>query len=337
MITLFACPKAFTGHIEVIQRNAIRSWTLLAPRPEIILLGEEPGVATACQEFGLVHAPALAVNEFGTPLVSSVFATGQAMAHWPVVGYVNCDIILLSDFLPAVGAVAGRMAQFLMVGQRCDVDILRPWDCASPTWETDLRDLAQRAGRLHSAAAMDFFVFPAGMYHDVPPFAIGRTRWDNWLMWRARSAGIPVVDATAGVTVVHQNHSWPPGKVTPVAEPRRDSHPAQEGIGVHEGKLVRFSPEVQRNQALAPGAQGVMDIWAANWMITRRGRLRRRPWSLKPAFVKFQLKWVAPMKRPWIGRAYRRLAAAWHELDDWAAQLRQPPRGPAATGRRETP
>ncbi len=337
MITLYACPKAFTGHIEIIQRNAIRSWTLLDPRPEIILLGDEPGVAAACQEFGLVHAPALATNEFSTPLVSSVFATGQAMARWPIVCYINCDILLLSDFLPAVRTVAGRMGSFLLVGQRCDVDIVQSWDFASPTWEAELRGLAQRAGRLHSAAAMDFFVFPAGMYQGLPPFAIGRTRWDNWLMWRARSSGIPVVDATAAVTVLHQNHSWPAGKVTPVAELQRDAQPAHEGIGLHEGKLVRFSPEVQRNQALAPGEQGVMDIWAANWMITRRGRLRRRPWSLKPAFVKFQLKWVAPMKHPWIGRAYRRLAAAWHGLDDWAAQLRQPPRGPAATGRREMP
>ncbi len=336
MITLFACPKAFSGHIEVIQRNAIRSWIRLDPRPEIILLGDEPGVASVCQEFGLVHWPDLAVNDFGTPLVSSVFAVGQAMAHGPVVAYINCDIMLLSDFLPVVRAVANRMAQFLLVGQRCDVDIMRPWDFAPPDWETDLRDLAQRIGRLHSAAAMDYFVFPAGMYHDLPPFAIGRTRWDNWLLWRARSTGIPVVDASAAVTVLHQNHSWPQGKVTPVAEPQRQAQPAQQGVGVHEGKLVRFSPEVQRNQALAPGEQGVMDIWAANWMITRRGRLRRRPWQLTPAYVKFQLKWVAPMKRPWIGRAYRRLASVWHELEGHAARLHQPPRRPAA-GHHETP
>jgi len=37
MLTLFTIPKAFQGHTGVIQRNAIRSWTLLRPECEIIL------------------------------------------------------------------------------------------------------------------------------------------------------------------------------------------------------------------------------------------------------------------------------------------------------------
>ncbi len=31
MITIFAIPKPFKGHIDVIQRNAIQSWTKLSP------------------------------------------------------------------------------------------------------------------------------------------------------------------------------------------------------------------------------------------------------------------------------------------------------------------
>ena len=49
LITLFSAPKPFTNpHIAMIQRNAIKSWTLL-PDVEVILLGEEEGLAEAAQ------------------------------------------------------------------------------------------------------------------------------------------------------------------------------------------------------------------------------------------------------------------------------------------------
>jgi hypothetical protein len=45
LLTLLAMPKPFEGHIGIIQRNAITSWTNLNPRPEIFLFGEEKGTA----------------------------------------------------------------------------------------------------------------------------------------------------------------------------------------------------------------------------------------------------------------------------------------------------
>ena len=41
MITFFATPKPFRGHIRVIQRNAIQSWQRLHSDAEILLLGPE--------------------------------------------------------------------------------------------------------------------------------------------------------------------------------------------------------------------------------------------------------------------------------------------------------
>src|SRR5438552_3655793 len=46
-LTILAVPKAFNGHIGVIQRNAISSWTVLSPRPDIRLYGTEDGMAKA--------------------------------------------------------------------------------------------------------------------------------------------------------------------------------------------------------------------------------------------------------------------------------------------------
>src|SRR5215211_3527402 len=73
LITLFSAPKAFTDpHIAMIQRNAIKSWTLL-PDVDVILLGEETGLADAAKELGVRHLPNVARNESGIPLISSMF------------------------------------------------------------------------------------------------------------------------------------------------------------------------------------------------------------------------------------------------------------------------
>ena len=124
MLTLFTIPKPFRGHIAVIQRNAIRSWTLLRPACEIILFGHEEGTAEVAAEFGLRHVPEVARNEYGTPLVSDLFAQAQRLATCERLGYVNADIILLSDFLRAVQRIPFR--RFLMIGRRWDLDLDQP-------------------------------------------------------------------------------------------------------------------------------------------------------------------------------------------------------------------
>jgi len=56
---------------------------------------------------------------------------------------------------------------------------------------------------------MDYFVFDKGLYYQkIPEFVIGRPGWDPWLLWYALDAGVPVVDASAAVSAVHQNHDY---------------------------------------------------------------------------------------------------------------------------------
>lgn len=52
MLTPFTIAKPFCGHFAVIQRNAIRSWTLLHPACEISLFDDEDGSTEIAAEFG---------------------------------------------------------------------------------------------------------------------------------------------------------------------------------------------------------------------------------------------------------------------------------------------
>src|SRR5579863_2067444 len=73
MLTMFTTPKPFRGHIGVIQRNALKSWTLLHPDLEVILFGDDEGAAVVAGEFGLRHEPHVERNEFGTNRLDSMF------------------------------------------------------------------------------------------------------------------------------------------------------------------------------------------------------------------------------------------------------------------------
>jgi hypothetical protein len=56
--------------------------------------------------------------------------------------------------------------------------------------------------------AIDYFVFPRDTDWRMPPFAVGRTVWDNWLVFRARELGMPVIDLTPSLFVAHQSHDY---------------------------------------------------------------------------------------------------------------------------------
>ena len=214
MITLFTIPKPFVGHIATIQHNAIRSWLELRPSCEVILCGNDPGVADAAREYGLRQLSTLALTIYGTPLLSSAFAQVQRIAERPLICYVNADILILADLPQAIARIPFQ--QFLVIGQRWDLDVTAPLDFESPDWRTNLWERVRRQGSLHPPAGSDYFIFPRGSIGALPDFAVGRPGWDNWLIYRARSLGLPVVDATDAITIVHQNHGYahiPGGRV----------------------------------------------------------------------------------------------------------------------------
>jgi hypothetical protein len=277
MLTLFAIPKAFCGQINTIQRNAIQSWTLLRPQPEIILLGDDEGTAEVAQEFNLIHIPKVDRNSQGTPLVNSVFEQAQMKGKGEIFAYVNSDIILFSDFMHAVEQVSFK--SFLMAGQRWNLDLDQSI-AFKPGWEAKLHDRIMQSAQLEGPQAIDYFVFSRNVYNEIPPFAIGRVCWDNWLLYKALSLNIPLIDATEAVTAIHQNHDY-------------NHHP--------EGKEgVFLGIEAQQNSQLLGGrdyAFFMLDL--ANWLLTSEG-LEQPEWTRHRWYRALEmLPLVRPELRSW--------------------------------------
>jgi len=269
MLTIFSAPKPFEGQISVIQYNAMRSWAAL-DGAEVFVIGNEAGIAEAAAEVGVQHFPDVARNEYGTPLLSSIFNTAREHSTMPYMVYVNADIILMSDLLPAILRSGEAFERFLLIGRRWNLDVeeLLPFEA---NWESVLRERIRSDGVLHNPAGSDYFVYPHTMYREIPPFALGRAGWDNWMIYESRHSRVPVIDATEAVTIVHQNHDYAhlPG-----------------------GKPHYRLPESEENVRLAGGSLTVFKLRDASWELTP-DRLRRKPLQWKSLRRRLEMDLIA--------------------------------------------
>jgi hypothetical protein len=290
LLTIFTAPKPFTNpHIATIQRNAIQSWLHLGPQVEVFLVGDEAGMAQVAKEYDVTQLADVRRSDQGTPLVSTIFALARQTSQSPLMAYVNADILLLPDLLEGAQQVLEQAQQFLILGQRWDLDVRQPLDF-SYGWDQRLRAEIQARGRLHLPAGSDYFVFPRELFQEMPDFAIGRAGWDNWMIYQAKQQGWPVVDSTPSIMIIHQDHDYghlPGGK------------PHYEHI------------ESQQNQALAGGLAHMYMVLDSDKQL-RNGRLRP-PQKTMIRLIRQAEVWLTPADGPrsglrWsLGRQMRRL------------------------------
>ena len=215
VLTIFSAPKAFQSHIGIIQQNAIRSWLSLSPQPKVILFGNEEGMDDVVRELNVQHVTAVETNSYGTPLLSNMFHQADAMAAGELMAFVSADVVLTQASVDAARIAQDWSPRFLLVAQRHDVEVRQLMEFNSG-WERRWAADAVARGRLHSPGAIDWFVYPRGQYEGLPPFAIGRTSYDNWILWKTVASGIPLIDATSFVTLIHQNHDYSHAKAVDV-------------------------------------------------------------------------------------------------------------------------
>jgi hypothetical protein len=268
ILTLFSAPKPFSDpHINVIQRNAIRSWTCL-PNTKIILFGNEPGIAEVAQELGVTHIKELPRSPSGAPLMDSMFRFAREASNTPLYCIVNADIILFPDFTDIAAGVAKKTERFVLMGQRWDLTVTDLIDF-SPTWVAEQQERITQEGTLHKAVGSDYFLFPEACYKDLPAFTIGRAGWDNWMIYSARKNGFPAIDCTKDITIIHQNHDY---SHLPGAKPHYDHPETLTNIALAGGRVTTRFTLFDANKQLENG------------QIKNKGLSRRSIWRAIESF-----------------------------------------------------
>jgi len=270
-LCIFTAPKPFRDpHITTIQRNALGSWLALGDAVDIVLVGDDEGIAEAAAEFGVKHVPEVVANAHGTPLVSAIFDAARRVSDAPTLVYVNADIIFYPDLIESVQHTAAQAPDFVLLGRRYDLDITEPLEFSSG-WDARLRADMQARGKLHSRGGSDYFAFPRHLYTDMPSFAIGRAGWDNWMMYAAIRRKWQPIDATADIDIVHQNHDY--------------SHLNSE-YG-HQRHV-----ETDENTMLGGGMRSMYMLLDVPYELVN-GEVRRAPWSAIRVLRSIE-RWLQP-------------------------------------------
>ena len=255
VFTLASIPKPFAGATGQAQERAVASWLELGHDVQIVLVGDDEGVSDVASRLQVDHVGGVARNAHGTPRLDDALRRVDGIARHRIRCLVNADIVLLPDLIPAVERVASASAQFLLVGQSRDV-VVGDDEITAPE---ALRRRALSSGTTRGPTAIDWFVFPAGLFDPMPPFAIGRAAFDNWLIWRARQAG-PVIDATEAVVAIHQPHAY-----------------GHLGGGKDE---AYYGEEADENRRLAGGRSRVYTLHDASHKLGPNLSLHRNPGSI---------------------------------------------------------
>ena len=266
-LTIFSLPKPFSDEATTrAQLNALRSWRALGPGVEVLLLGDEAGIEQTATEEGVRHLGEVARNAQGTPRIDSAFDLARRAAAGEFLLYCNADVILRGEIVELAMSLARVWPEgFLGFGRRRDVKLDRLVDWSSKERIDSQLDQLWREGRFAARVCKEYFLFRRGQFQQLPHFAVGRGNWDNWMVANSRRTGLPVVDLTAAVQALHQEHGY---AHLPKGERGRPSRWECYVSGL----------EARENERLA-GGKWLLRGCCADWRIDKGGELKRKRWS----------------------------------------------------------
>lgn len=188
-----------------MQRNALRSWLLLAPDVQIILFGDAEGAQEVAWELGLHYEQFPQRTKDGSVRLDYLFATAQRQARYNVLCYVPCDTLLLPDFCAAFNRVEALYREFVMVGSARNLPSGQQCCPASFDWQSPLRAQREPDAGANLAPGVGYFAFSKGRFLvDVPAIPSDSPGAVEWLLRKAIGEDVATVDATAMVAAVRQ-------------------------------------------------------------------------------------------------------------------------------------
>jgi len=190
-ITFFTHVRPFDDVFGPIQMAALSSWAYAYDEVQIVCFGPDTEHYNVIRELGYI--PAICeTNEYHQSDFGSMFRGVERDYNSSYYCEVSSDIIL-SHFGFLMPQLRHWEAPFV-IGQRLDYD---------PQTQVYTP---------HPPSAVDWFLYRKGQLPaiDIPPFSIGRTAYDNWMVWAARYRWkLQVLDATSIVMAIHHNHPHP--------------------------------------------------------------------------------------------------------------------------------
>ena len=215
----------------------IPSWLRTSDNVTVLLFSNTAAVPN---DPHVVLGPHLETDECGIPYVDDWVMKTFDAADTDLVCFIAIDAFLAPDFRQkaslAFNYFSRQNAQFAVVGRRCESDA-----------ENISMKLDSMSSVINSHYAHDFIIVSRTPMHlnldDVPPFHVGLSFWDMWLVvWLSEQ--IPVVSMGPECESFHVGHTIRAGPVTKLAENVEMAHRRGNLLG----KLYfHFPLQIQNN------------------------------------------------------------------------------------------
>lgn len=232
---IFTAPKPYIGPDRALQLRALESWLALTPKPEITLFGDHPTIQATAHKYHVRHDEQIETSFLGVPLLNSILYTivNRTMSHnnphrksetfnddlRTITVFLNADVVIFDDFILAMRKLRASYSEqtpWLAIAARWDISssLAKFLPINGPNKRNNDRNRVSAAkhvrvhGTLRTFGGVDLWAWErAPSFGLVPPFAIGRGRYDNWLthvLIQARTH--EVIDISEAVTIAHIRH-----------------------------------------------------------------------------------------------------------------------------------
>lgn len=207
-MVLFSHPKPFTPETRNVQITAIRSWRHFLPECQILLFGNAEKLPELCRDERIHHGGEIDLfPNTEKPILSRFFQKIERDYPHTTKIFLNSDIVLgpgTAECLKRLQELPGSW--LASARRRCF-----PPFCGSAREPGENRAWLENPEKTWSWGppdAIDIFIYRELNLEAMPDFLVGHCAWDNWMIFNARSKGIPVIDSTADLPIYHFDHDY---------------------------------------------------------------------------------------------------------------------------------
>jgi len=242
-LTFFTIPQAFDNQSNLMQWQAIKSWTLLNPKPDIFLLGNAPGVAAIANELGLYHIPNVDQNSS----ISDIAKWLDRIINNTILVYLNPSVILTEGFTQTIQYVDN--AHFLLTGQYRTLQMEGLIDFNDTQWPHQLRITADKQAMPQGQLQNVYLVFTKQLLKQL--FVLDPNveySFEKQLFYAALRKYYPIIDGSSIITPFLQTNKQPIQKVPTITQQRDLQIKAHLSYATIAYDIVRMTQEKCKTQ-----------------------------------------------------------------------------------------
>src|SRR5687767_8296108 len=130
MLTIFTTTKDFNEATTTNQVNAIGSWINAGVPTQVLIFSKTEGEPLKQWKNKITYVTEFETSPTNVPLIGSMFQIAARLSSFPILCFVNADIILPHSFFKTIAEIDSKLnnKDYLLVGERFDVDFSNKLD-----------------------------------------------------------------------------------------------------------------------------------------------------------------------------------------------------------------